>query len=193
MFKKLLKVVAVSAVTAFMGLTSANAALVNTPVPTNAYITMGGLDWAWANPLPSSSPTFDLAFQSGFGWRLPTAAELLGAPLATDFLFAGANVPLGGSDPVSGAVFQATNAGLTGDGACASPYFSNTYRHCDWQDGLGQPLGPWAGMAGAPSFADQLVVRFAGGQAVPAPGVMGLMLLGLLGMGYTAIRRRVAA
>jgi hypothetical protein len=33
----------------------AEAAYLDVPVPTNAYITRGGLDWAWAFPLPAAS------------------------------------------------------------------------------------------------------------------------------------------
>lgn len=177
------KLLAASAALALSGL-SANAALLNAPVPGNTYISLGGLDWAWANPLPASSPSFDLSYQSQFGWRLPTAAELMSAPLATQFQFAGANVPLGGVDPISGANFQAPTASLIGAAACAAPYFSNNYRHCDWQDGLGEPLGPWAGMPGAASFAEQLVVR-----AVPLPAAV-LLLAGALGA-MAGLRRRV--
>ena len=65
--------------------TTAQAALVNAAVPTNAYITVNGFEWAWANPLPGPGNGFDLSFQSAFGWRIPTAAELSLAPLATQF------------------------------------------------------------------------------------------------------------
>ena len=135
------------------------AANVETELPSNTFISQNGLDWAWAFPLPESGSGFDLSFQSQFGWRLPTAEELQNAPLAVDFKFPDANVPLGGTDPVSGATFQATNADLDGPAACATPYFSTSLNHCDWADGLGQPFEPWAGMDGASSSADQLVVR----------------------------------
>jgi len=161
--------------------TAAQASFINTDVPSNAYITFGGLDWAWAFPLPGAAG-IDLSTQSAFGWRIPTLAELLNAPDATDFMFAGANVPLGGTDPVSGASFSAVNAALTGAAACATPYFSNSFRHCDWQDGQGQPFEPWAGLPGAFSFAEQLVVRNAD---VPEPAVLGLVALGLLAGGLS--------
>lgn len=183
-FKKTL-LAAASAVTALtLASPAVHASFINTQVPTNAYITFGGLDWAWAFPLPASDG-IDLSTQSAFGWRLPTAAELANSPDATDFVFAGANVPFGGTDFVSGATFQATNANLKGDAACATPYFSNSFKHCDWQDGKGQIYGPWAGMPNAFGFADQLVVR---NSDIPEPAALGLVAIGLLAAG--AARRR---
>jgi hypothetical protein len=111
---------------------------------------------------------------------------LASAPLATDFLFAGANVPFNGTDPVSGATFSAVSADYTAAasaGAVATPYFNNVYHHADWQDGLGETFGPWAGMAGANSTADQLVVR-----TVPEPASLPLLALG--GAGLLLRRRR---
>lgn len=173
-------------------------AAINSPVPASAYITQGGLDWAWAFPLPAASG-LNLTYQSTQGWRLPTATELASAPAATDFLKASGNVPFNGSDPVSGASFRVTNAAYTGPGACATPYFSDSYTHCDWQDGNGQPNQPWAGLPGAQSFADQLVVRGTQAAAVPVPvplwGPLGLALasagVGLAGM-FAARRRKNA-
>ncbi len=129
------------------------AALVETPLPSNTYITFDGLEWAWAYPFPATYPGFDLSYQSQFGWRLPTAAELDNAPTAMDFLFPDANVPFisdpskwttGGPsapDPISGAYFSTTNPAYVtaaSAGACATPYFSGGYTNCDWADGNGQ-------------------------------------------------------
>lgn len=165
------------------------AAAVNLPIPANAYITMGGLDWAWAIPLPGASFPNALSYQGSQGWRLPTAQELAAAPLATDFLFAGANVPFNGTDPLSGSHFSATNGAYTGAGACAAGYFDTPYTHCDWQDGLGQTYGPWAGMPNAQSFADQLYVRDA--NAIPEPATWAMLIVGF-GLVGLAARRRTA-
>jgi hypothetical protein len=146
----------------------ARAAYYDIPVPANAYITHNGADWAWAFPLPAANG-LDLSYQSTQGWRIPTADELQLSPLATDFLFPGGNVPFNGIDPATGAYFAATNVNYNNDGAVATPYFSNSYYHADWQDGLGQTYEPWAGMPGEFPFADQLVIR---GQVVPEPTTM---------------------
>lgn len=166
--------------------TAADAALYDMPVAGNAYITFGGLDWAWAAPLDFGS--VDLSYQAQFGWRMPTVSELAAAPTALDFMFAGANVPFGGTDPVSGSFFAYTDASLTGDAACAAAYFSS-YRHCDWGNGpgtLNDPL-PWNG---PPGYAEAIVVRGVNGQ-VPVPAAFGLLATGLAFFGLK--RRRKAA
>jgi hypothetical protein len=168
----------------------AQAAIINAPVPVNAYINFGGLDWAWASPVAADGSfgngAIDLSFQGALGWRLPTLAELAAAPTALDFMFPGANVPFGGSDPVSGATFAATNPNLTGDAACAAPYFNNSYSHCDWINGRGQnPPEDWW-KSGDPSYYESLVVRDA--TVVPEPGALALLGLGLIGL--VAARKR---
>ena len=174
----------------------ASAAYLNSPVPANAYITKGGLDWAWASPVSASYGGFDLSYQPTQGWRLPTTAELANAPLAADFMKAGANVPLGGTDPVSGALFQAVNANLTGPAACATPYFSTNYHHCDWGDGLGQGGGAHWAAPGENSVYDQLVVRASVAPAAVAPvptlgeGALVLLSLTLAGAGWLSRSRK---
>jgi len=153
------------------------------PVASNAYITVGGLNWAWASPLDQSS--VDLSTQAAYGWRLPTAAELVAAPLATAFVFSGANVPSGGTDPGSGAYFAYGSPG--GDAACASPWFTASYYHCDWGNGFGSGgLDPLPWNTGGPSYQESLVVR-----AVPEASTYALMMLGLAGLGVMVRRRSV--
>jgi len=169
-------------------LTSAgHAATVNQPLPTNAYIVQNGLDWAWASPLPGA----DLSYQSAFGWRLPTASELLHVPLATDFLFAGANTPFGGFDAVGDHfdLVDQTYYDAASAGACAAVYFSNA-SWCDWINGHGD----FAGAPGASSNADQLVVRTAIAAVTPIPPALPLFstaIVGMVGLGWK--RRRRAA
>lgn len=180
----------------------AHAAIVNAPVPTSAYITVGGFDWAWAFPISpdgafgqgSASPQYriDLSYQSQFGWRLPSAAELLLAPDAVDFLFAGANVRLGTDlDPTTGAFFEFS--GVTGnrpnqDGACATPYFSTFYRECDWYNGRGLTSADWwnpdksygSGPGRQLASTDTLVIRASSiVSAVPEPASLPLTGLSL--------------
>jgi hypothetical protein len=129
-------------------------AVINAPLPASAYITHNGLEWAWASPVNyQESLSWDFSVQGPLGWRYPTAAELLQAPGGMDFLFSGANVPFNGIDPVSGARFEYLSAEyLTAQsaGACASPYFQNSYAHCDFGNAPDQSLGPlpWAGQPG---------------------------------------------
>jgi len=163
------------------------------PVPSDAYIFFGGLYWAWAAPTNGgdfSSDFVDLSVQGAFGWRLPTALELANAPSALDFLFPGANVPDGGDDPNSGAVF----AGLSGsDGACAAAYFYTGVSQCDWDNAPGNENGrPWAGLPGADQFSEVLVVMDAPAPT-PIPGALPLMVTGLAGLGYGVYRNKKKA
>ena len=184
------------ALSAFAVADVGHAALVNAPVPSDAYITKGGLNWAWASPVAADgsfgSGAIDLSYQSQFGWRLPTADELKNAPFAVEFLVAGGNVPYKGTDPVSGAWFS-VNPGSNYDsfkrtGAVASPYFNSSYYHADYDNAPGSGsinAGPWWGQPGAKGSSESLVVR----GVIPEPATWAMMLAGLAALGFAACRR----
>jgi hypothetical protein len=156
---------------------AANAAIINAPVPTANYITVGGLDWAWAAPCAFSAPTcgaVDLSYQGGQGWRIPTLSEFLARPTVADF-----------------------------GGKCASNWFSLVHSHCDFGDpeydggvnGAGQPMGYLYDFGygittnGTSSVADTWLVRGGNGGGVPEPATWALLIAGF-GMVGGAMRRR---
>jgi len=183
----------------------AQAARYDAPVAANAYITYNGFDWAWANPVAAdgsfveyAAPTLytgiDLSYQSQFGWRLATVEELAFAPLASQFLFEGANVPgePGAKDPVSGS--WVNNPGRNGmDMACAAAYFSAWATTCNYANGPGLNVpgyqsSPWWGQPGSQAWSDTLVVRVAA--PVPEAATVAMMLAGLGVIGAVRRRRR---
>lgn len=177
---------------AALSLTAATAGPINSPVPANAYIVFGNLDWAWAYPCPGISACgggfagVDLTYQSTQGWRFPTLDELALRPSAQDFLFAGANVPAGGTDPISGANFVGAN---TSDGACATPYFGIDLLHCDFGDGN---ANFWAESPEEFTAYEQLLVR--SHRAVPEPSALAMIAVALLSLvGIGLMPRRGAA
>ena len=169
-------------------------AIVNAPVPVNAYITYGGLDWAWASPCaPTPDDTcggFDLTYQATQGWRVATAADFTNAPTAMDFIFDGANVPLNGVS-TEGTTFD----GAPGDGACAAAYFDTFQNHCDYSDGdqgyiYNNPNNP-----GTSAFDETWVVRDAAAPGVPEPSSWAMLLAGfcLTGAAFRRARSGVLA
>lgn len=180
-----------------------SAPLVQAPLPSNAYITKNGYQWAWAFAVaPDGSYAGflpDFSYQSTLGWRLPTSAELALAPSPFDFLFEGANVPLGHNDPISNAWFAYPTAGLTGAAACATGYFVDNegYNHCDWGNAPGTGLYfdgnvsidislPWWGQAGAQTWSETLAIR-----DIPEPSGLALIASALIGLG--ALRYKQSA
>jgi len=172
-------------------ISSSHAAPLNVPVPKNAYLTVGGLDWAWASPCNgfgvASCGPIDLTYQSTQGWRLPTPAEFASHPSAQAFAFPGANVPANGVDPVSGA-FNGTAKfdGLNADMACAAPYFGSPYVWCDWLDGA---AGHWFNPATTTiGYYDTLVVRETAA-SVPEPTAWAMLIAGFGVIGSVGRRR----
>ncbi len=174
--------------------TTPAAAIINSPVPVNAYITFGGLQWAWANPCAATGGCgdIDLTYQGTQGWRLPTAAELVGRPQASNFLFAGGNVPQNGFDPISLSRFGGgsdTPIDVGSDGACAAAYFSVSFRHCDYGDGAaGLIYGETLPSVG---FEETWVVR--SDRGVPEPATWAMLIVGFTLVGSTMRRRTAVA
>lgn len=184
------------AATAAFGFATAPAhAALNVPVPTNTYITFNGADWAWASPCspsgcnndPAQSP-LDLSYQSTQGWRLPTLAEMLLAPTAANFVFAGANVPFGGAD-ANGTV----SGDAPGDLACATAYFTtpNSFNLCNYGDAaMGAIYLLWSNPA-EPNV-ETWVVRGEVNGVIPEPATWAMLIAGF-GLVGSALRRRTAA
>lgn len=184
---KTLQLTALTAAASLIGIGEAQAAFFDVAVPANAYITVGGLDWAWVSPCSptpgnSCGDTNLFSFQATQGWRLPTAAEFAARPQASAFLISGANVPAGGTDPTTGATFFGQNPTA---GACATPYFSGVHLHCDYGDGVSGFIFP----ADPFSTAETWAVRDA--RAVPEPATWAMMVAGFSMLGAAMRRRRV--
>ena len=149
------------------GIAAPASAAINSPVPSDLYITVGQLDWAWASPCSPGGCNagqfpLDLSYQGTQGWRVATAADFANAPTAADF-----------------------------GGRCAAAYFT-TANYCDFGDGQtgyiwNNPNSPNP----AELNADTWVVRGLDA-GVPEPATWALMILGFGAVGG-ALRRRAKA
>lgn len=161
-------------------------AIINAEVPVNAYITVDGYDVAWASPCAATDPScsiVDLSYQSQFGWEIMSESlfNMLGIDYL-DFVVRGGNVDYvtgNNYDEVSGATLTAIGGyAVPGDVAIAVPYFSNNHLHADWQDGARNYWDPISDL----SWSEALVVRNSNPNAVPEPGTVMLLALGLFGL-----------
>jgi hypothetical protein len=152
---------------------SAQATTYSGPLPTSSYITFGNLDWVWASPCSPSgavcgdgvSGAVDLSYQGTQGWRVPTYAEFVARPGASDF-----------------------------GGACGSGWFSAGYTHCDVGDAQAGYLWDYGyGLTseGSNLYSETWLVRseVAG---VPEPATWAMLIGGFAFIG-AALRRRRAA
>lgn len=157
---------------AALSISSAASAAINLPVPSDLYIEVGGLDWAWAGPCaPFASASCNASgtdtlteYQAGQGWRIPTFAEFAARPDDEAF-----------------------------DGRCASPYFGSGWTQCDFGDAVynyGYVVENDFESSGS-NFAETWFVRDGSG-AVPEPATWALMILGFGSVGAMMRRRRLA-
>ena len=171
-----------AAIAAFGLSPPASAGPILAPVPVANFITLGGLDWAWASPCAfsgSSCGVADMTFQTSQGWRIPTLSEFLARPKVSDF-------------------------GTVDNFRCASAWFSPSYTHCDYSDpgndsgsvnSAGQPMGFLFDFGyGISHVGDQMnydtwLVRDPDFNPVPEPATWALMLVGF-GLAGAAMRRR---
>jgi hypothetical protein len=182
MKKKLFLLAIVMSVIFSMAL-MASAALLDVPVPSNAYITIGNYDVAWISPVDEGY-YLDLSYQSQFGWKVMTADVFNQLGLsAFSFVKVGANVDYftgNNYDEVSGATLAAVyGTPPGGDVAIAVPYFSTQYYHADWGDG---EAGLW-NFTGSEFYLETLAYR-----QVPVPAAVWLFGTGLAGL--VGLRRR---
>ena len=142
------------------------------PVPTNAFIVFGGLNWAWASPCNGGCSTAIL----GDSWRYATAQEWAARPAASDFL-----TPLGNF------------IGSGGQMACASPWFDPMFNHCDFGDALQGNIS--SGPDNTVIFDTNNETWLVQGRVmdpVPEPATVALFGVGAVALGAVARRRRNA-
>ena len=160
----MLKILAVACAAALAAAPAA-ATILNEPVPTDNFITFGGLDWAWASPCQPTgcggpSGAMDMSYQSTQGWRIASTADFANAPDRTAFL-------------------RPDNSVI-----CASAWFTHIYSHCDYSNPVWNMDGE-----GGPWYSETWVVRGDATPGVPEPATWAMLIAGF-GLVGTAMRRR---
>ena len=168
---------------------SANAAVLSSEVADNAYISVGGYDIAWAAPCAGIDPScgaIDLSVQSAYGWGLMDSVLWNDLGLsASSFIFEGANMSDGVDTGGNGNEARYFDFDL-GDIAVAAAWFSPTYNHIDYSDGVNGSL--WFSDILGCNTCESFVVRQSA--SVAEPTTIALMAMGLAGIGFT--RRKAA-
>jgi hypothetical protein len=159
------------------GVAAATAGPITSDLPSSAYITVNGLDWAWASPVASTDWGGNTLQEPGFhsGWRYATEAELANRPSAYDFLIDSSH-----SDPNYG--------GYLANVRNAAAYWNSTFTHIDFGDGVN---GYVRSTPDGSSYESWYVRDSLAATPVPEPtSFVVFCLTAVTGAGYYYLRRR---